>query len=44
MSCFGFSTLNGSNASRVTIQGDMVEAKLLPRKGPNGTYSQLEYL
>ena len=40
MSCLGFSTLNGSKASRVTIQGDMVEAKLFPKKGPNGTYSQ----
>ena len=25
---------------KVTIQGDIVDAKLFPKKGPNGTYSQ----
>src|SRR6185369_6119610 len=30
----------GSSASSVTIQGEMVEAKFLARKGPSGTYSQ----
>ena len=39
-SCFGFSTLKGSKASKVTIQGEIVDAKLFPKKGPSGTYSQ----
>lgn len=33
------STLKGSNASTVTIQGDMVDMKFLDVNGPNGTYS-----
>ena len=32
-------TRNGSKASMVTIQGEIVVAKFLPRKGPRGTYS-----
>ena len=38
-SCLGLSTLNGSKASKVTIQGDIDDAKFLPKNGPNGTYS-----
>lgn len=30
---------NGSNASSVTIQGDMVVPKFLPLKGPSGVDS-----
>src|SRR3546814_6117253 len=31
---------NGASASRVTIQGEIVLAKFLDRKGPRGWYSQ----
>jgi len=37
----GLSTKKGSRASIVTIQGEMTVAKFFPKKGPNGTYSQL---
>src|SRR5690606_17067253 len=36
---FGLSTLKGSRASRVTIQGDIDEAKLFAKNGPKCTYS-----
>ena len=38
-SCFMLSHLKGSNAAIVTIHGDIVDAKLLPKNGPRGTYS-----
>jgi hypothetical protein len=37
--CFSPSTLNGSSASVVIIQGEIEVAKFLPLKGPSGTYS-----
>ena len=36
---FGLSTLNGSKASKVTIHGEIDDAKFLAKNGPNGTYS-----
>ena len=36
---FGLSTLNGSRASKVTIQGEILDAKFFAKNGPNGTYS-----
>ena len=37
--CLGLSIANGLSASIVTIHGEMVVPKLLPRNGPSGTYS-----
>jgi hypothetical protein len=34
-------TRKGSNASMLTTQALMVDAKLFPKNGPSGTYSQL---
>ena len=38
-SWIGPETLNGSRASSKTTQGDIEEAKFLPKNGPRGTYS-----
>src|SRR5690606_32955647 len=38
-SCLGPSTLKGSKASNVTIQGEMEEPKFFAKNGPSGTYS-----
>src|SRR5690606_14174550 len=35
----GPSTLKGSKACKVTIHGEMEEAKFLAKNGPSGTYS-----
>lgn len=36
----GFATKYGLKASIVTTQGEIDVPKLLPKNGPNGTYSQ----
>src|SRR5690606_25965757 len=38
-SCFGLSQRKGCRASKVTIQGEMDEAKFFAKNGPRGTYS-----